>query len=229
MKRQNLFAIACVATTAAATLVGNVGSASAALTGEFSFFGSATNPATSVTVTANSISFFANPVGPAPSAQTSSSNPGQILILEDSQTGSFIPFTTGSLFGSFTTSDSSLTNNSPLTFSTGIGNPANLLLDLGTPGGDTFTVNNVLNLNMVSAGSFINYIVTVNGFFTSATGEQTSGEGAFTIQRGAETFSNLTFSSTFMTKAVPEPTALAGLGLVAGLLAVSRRRKADHN
>ncbi len=226
MKRQNLFAIACVATTAAATLVGNVGSASAsALTGTFDFSSHTGSPSTIGKISSTGIYF--------------TPNPGQIDIANDYATG-----TLG--LGGFTAA--SLYSPSPLTFnSTNLGT---LLLDLGTTGGsltdgqNIFSYTSVLPLSMFENATKTKtfFGLTVEGLFTSATGEQTKGTGSFTLQvnqslaavesilKSGGTVNAMTFSGEFSaTEAVPEPTALAGLGLVAGLLAVSRRRKADHN
>ena len=225
MKRQNLFAIACVATTAAATLVGNVGSASAAaLTGTFDFTSNIGSPSTIGKISSTGISF--------------TPNPGQINIANDYATGTLQS-------GGFTAA--SLYSTSPLTF--GSSSVGTLLLDLGTTGGSLTDGQNIFNYTSVLPVSMFGntnntktfFGVTVEGFFTSATGEQTKGTGSFTLQvnnspaivqsilNSGGTVNAMTFSGEFSAQAVPEPTALAGLGLVAGLLAVSRRRKANNN
>lgn len=214
MKRQNLFAIACVATTAAATLVGNVGSASAtALYGIVDFSSNTGSPSTLGIVKQGGIDL--------------NLDPGTVNIAVDAAEGTLKNFSSAFIFSS-----SLLTQN--------YNGAPTLLLDFD--GGDS---NNSFSYTKIAAFDIARGSIDVNleGFFIGSAGEKTFGSGVLTFQKAGKTtseflaaldggtpISNMTFSGSFIaSQAVPEPTALAGLGLVAGVFAVSRRRKANNN
>ncbi|MDZ8051508.1 MAG: PEP-CTERM sorting domain-containing protein [Aulosira sp. ZfuVER01] len=143
-----------------------------------------------------------------------------------------IPYATGT-FGSF----NSGSINNILSF----GSPAsaiNPFLDLGAK--DGFDIFNLTSASYTTedAGNFVAVKVTTDGFFKSATGEITQGQGFFTFQKvgtkaaidkdlaDGKTVSGLTYSASYFAT-VPEPTTLLGLGAVGAVMAVSRRRKAQ--
>jgi len=169
-------------------------------------------------------------------------NPGLLpssQIILTGQTGSFAPFTSALIKSNIP--------NVPLNPP---GPAINPFLDfsftfpaVGT--GNTFTLTKVDGYDIQNNGANAAVNLAIFGFFKSSTGEITQGAGNLTWQinnTNAATvkdnlakgvvYRNLGFSgAAFTATSVPEPTTLAGLGLVAGALAVSRRRKAgvSHN
>lgn len=109
-------------------------------------------------------------------------------------------------------------------------NPLDLSLDLpflkATKGSDSFKfyiTEEILATDKMVAG-------TKNGVFTlsNVKGQFVTDQGAkagFGYLSGTFIANNATFSGTLTVASVPEPTTVAGLGLVAGVLAVSRMRK----
>ncbi|MCG6133568.1 MAG: PEP-CTERM sorting domain-containing protein [Nostoc sp. LLA-1] len=109
----------------------------------------------------------------------------------------------------------------------------NPLIDLGDLDGlDTFTVTAaILDVGNTNFG-FTPISISVEGFFTSASGDISKGTGQFTLQASGSrnnVLANLSsgvtasYSAGFLAT-VPEPATLLGLGVVAAGMAVSRRR-----
>ncbi|HBL14786.1 MAG TPA: PEP-CTERM sorting domain-containing protein [Cyanobacteria bacterium UBA11162] len=194
----------------AAGVFTNAGSASAAaLVGEFQFNGGFTT----ATISSNLVDF---------------TEPG--LIFLNLQTDSFVPF-----------------NSAFVNDLTPIGGAAavNPFMDLETamfPGaGDGFNLFNVTSINpfaISQSGANVAIDLAVFGNFVSADGMISKGAGNLTFQvNNAEAADiqaliasggsvNAAFSGgAFAMASVPEPTTLAGLGLVAGSLAFARNRK----
>lgn len=191
---------------AAAGLFTSAGSAQAvALVGDLSFGGGSNN----ATLKTNSLTFNA---------------PNTFAIDTSTSSGSFTAFTQGTI-------------GNILSFApTSASNP---FLDLGTSPTtiadnlNTFAVTSATYILTQSNPKFVAISVITDGFFKSALGDISQGQGIFTLQaRGtvADVTANLktgvtaTYSSLYFTS-VPEPAALLGLGAVGAVMAMSRRRK----
>jgi len=221
VKKALLGSIAALPLVLAGALT-NAGSANAAaLTGEFQFNGGFS----SINFSQAGVTF--NP-GILPSSQ----------IILTGQTGSFTPFT------------SALIKSNIPSVPVPPGPAIDPFLDFSftfpaVATGNTFTLTKVDGYDIQNNGANVAVNLAIFGFFKSSTGEITQGAGNLTWQinntnaaavkaqlaaaaPGDFPFKNIAFSgAAFTATAVPEPTTLAGLGLVAGALAVSRRRKAN--
>lgn len=226
-KKAMLGSLAALPIVATGTLV-NAGVANAvALTGNFQLSSEAFDPATTISITKNTLSF-------AP-------NPGRVNLV--SQTSSFTSFDTAAIF------------STPVLQLGATGTNAKML-DLGTTAdiaGSTSDGQNIFSLTKIAdafdiqtfnLGSFTTTAIAlaVDGFFTSADGDKSIGSGILTFQiagktkaqvedilNQGKTIDGLAFSGAYIsTKSVPEPASILGLGVVAGSLAASRRRKANQ-
>ncbi|MDZ8226471.1 PEP-CTERM sorting domain-containing protein [Nostoc sp. ChiVER01] len=194
---------------ATAGLFTSAGSAqAAALVGEFSLTGDG-----SASLLENSFTFS------NPKTFTISSDP-------DLTTGTFTGFTKGSI-------------GNILSFAPTIA--TNPFLDLGTDaatigdGFNTFAVSSASYTLTQAAANLVSINVITDGFFKSALGEISQGQGIFTLQTTGTiatikdnwkkgTAVKATYSSLYFAT-VPEPTTLIGLGLVGAGMVMSRRRK----
>ncbi|MEQ8467111.1 PEP-CTERM sorting domain-containing protein [Coleofasciculus sp. E1-EBD-02] len=97
-----------------------------------------------------------------------------------------------------------------------------------------FTIEEMFDHDNQFTGTSIS--LGLSGFFTSAEGQMSNGAGTITFQSTLRKSGvqaalaspeglDASFSGVFMSASVPEPTTLAGLGLVAGSLMLSRSRK----
>jgi hypothetical protein len=234
--KSQLLGAAAVLPIAAVGLLGSAGSANAAaLVGEFSFNGGFTNPDGTSLVSLTKDALYFNPNSIAAGSTGFLSSPVSV----SAQEGSFTVFNSASI-------------RDILSFNTDtVENP---FLDLGyltIPGQlpdanvgslndnrNTFTLKST-SYKLEQSGANVSIDVQLWGYFTSATGEKTQGAGNLTFQRNNRTvaqvqttlnnggsLSNLTFSGgVFSAQAVPEPTTMLGLGLVAAGMTVARRRK----
>ncbi|MEQ9486255.1 PEP-CTERM sorting domain-containing protein [Coleofasciculus sp. F4-SAH-05] len=207
----------------------------APLVGEFSI-----SPGINVTETAPFIqvtnaTLFADEIRFTP-------DPGALLLSNQSET--FSAFNAGSI-KSIPTSlipSNGATKDNPLVKN---------FLDLGDfPLGDPSITDETNTFSLLSIGDFMieemfdhnqrftgtSISLGVSGFFTSADGQLSNGTGTITFQStlrqsGVEAALDsdegldASFSGVFRSASVPEPTTLAGLGLVAGSVLLSRSGK----
>jgi PEP-CTERM motif len=213
-KQVILGSLAAVPLIAAGTLTGAGSADAAALVGDFNFNGHG-NPSTTAKLTSNKVDF---------------TEPG--LIGLSLQSGSFTNFNTA-----FINDLTSLVNNTS--------NPFIDLVAIGAPevedGKDIF---NAITTNGFSyfqkTPDLVDISLGVFGEFVSALGDKSKGELLITFQALGKvadvksrvetgTGVNAAFSGiAFSTASVPEPASILGLGLVAGSLVASRRRKASQ-
>ncbi|MEH2063558.1 MAG: PEP-CTERM sorting domain-containing protein [Nostoc sp.] len=194
---------------ATAGLFTSAGSAQAvALTGDFSLTGDGT-----ASLLADSLTFN------TPNTFTISSDP-------DLTTGGFSAFTKGSI-GNIISFNSTLATNPFLDLGT---NPATI-----GDGLNTFAVTSATYTLTQANSNLVSINVITDGFFKSASGDISQGQGIFTLQaKGTidsiaadwkkNTAVKATYSSLYFAT-VPEPTTLLGLGAVGAVMAISRRRK----
>jgi hypothetical protein len=204
-------AITAALPLAAAGLFTSAGSAqAAALTGDLSLVGNGT-----ATLFANSLTF---------------NSPNTFAVSSD-------PNVTNGLFSAFTEG----TINNILAF-TPTSSAINPFIDLGTDAASISDNENIFTLTSATyqlTQSTIPNLVSINiltdGFFTSALGDISNGEGILTLQ-ALGTVASLQNSlnggqgisatySGFYFATVPEPATVLGLGLVAAGMVMSRRRK----
>ncbi|WP_353931216.1 PEP-CTERM sorting domain-containing protein [Okeanomitos corallinicola TIOX110] len=207
--KSQLLGIAAVLPVAAAGLLGSAGSAqAAALIGDFALSGNG-----NATLSLDSLTF---------------NNPTTFDIIDDGTVDSFTGFTLGDI-------------GNIISFS---GNSAdNPWLDLGIDAGSIADGLNTFELTAADYvtsqnNAFVDIQITAHGIFKSATGELSKGQAFLTLQKfgnkatldaqlaSGGSITGLTYSGvSFAATAVPEPTTMLGLGLVAAGMTVARRRK----
>ncbi|MCL6755365.1 PEP-CTERM sorting domain-containing protein [Nostoc sp. CCCryo 231-06] len=156
--------------------------------------------------------------------------PNTFLIPTSTTSGDFTNFSKGSIGPNISFNST----NELLSAS----NPFLTLIDQVNNTNATFTVTSATyKASQALSSNLIDIFVVTNGFFTTALGEISQGEGIITLQTNG-TVANLqdnlklgkavttTYSSSYFAT-VPEPTTMLGLGLVgAGMvMSISRRRK----
>jgi PEP-CTERM motif len=219
-KQVILGSLAAVPVVMAGTLTGAGSAEAAALVGEFQFSGGLTT----ANLTANKVD-FKNLLG---------LDPGFIFVTN--QIGSFAPFNSAFIRDLTPLSTTSPGINPFLDLETAI-------LPFGGPDGkDVFQVTKIGGYGLKQSGANVSIDLPFWGQFVNALGEVSKGAGNLTFQVNNSSVADVTarivstqgldvaFSGAAFANvaSVPEPTTLAGLGLVGGLLAVSRRRKASQ-
>ena len=230
----NRTTIAAVLSLSTVGLLAGADSASAAaLTGKFQLDGGITIPTGNslISLSADSLIFSPQPTTPVAIA---------------AQTGSFTSFNTANI-GSIISFSSLNAENPFLDFGTTSGL-------VGLTSGDSASITDKINIFTLQSADYkledtitnnkvtgTSVSVAIQGFFTSATGETSKGEGNLTFQIAGDgasvvqakldagnSINNLAFSGAVMsTTSVPEPTTNLGL-LVLGLMGaatVVKRKK----
>ncbi|QSJ15736.1 PEP-CTERM sorting domain-containing protein [Nostoc sp. UHCC 0702] len=106
---------------------------------------------------------------------------------------------------------------------------------------NTFTLESA-SYALKQSGQNVGIDVTLDGFFTSDDGTKSQGAGNLTFQinntqvasiesilSSGGSVNNLAFSGALFTTSIPEPATLLGLGVVGGVMAMSRRRKTQDS
>lgn len=225
----NRTTIAAVLSLSTVGLLAGADSASAAaLTGKFQLDGGITIPTGNslISLSADSLIFSPQPTTPVAIA---------------AQTGSFTSFNTANI-GSIISFSSLNAENPFLDFGT-----TNISGLVGLTPGDSASITDKINIFTLQSADYkledtitnnkvtgTSVSVAIQGFFTSATGETSKGEGNLTFQIAGDgasvvqakldagnSINNLAFSGAVMsTTSVPEPTTNLGL-LVLGLMGAS--------
>ncbi|QSJ15735.1 PEP-CTERM sorting domain-containing protein [Nostoc sp. UHCC 0702] len=181
-----------------------------------------------VELSATSLTFSPQPVTP---------------ISLSARTGSFTSFNTANI--------GNIISFSPLSAD-------NPFLDFGTtllPGivqssADTASITDGINIFTLESASYglkqsgqnVAIDVALDGFFSSDDGTKSQGAGNLTFQinnaqvaniesilSSGGSINNLAFSGGLFTTSIPEPATLLGLGVVGGVMAMSRRRKTQDS